>query len=330
MKKKLNVIMILAFLSISFAAKSQDENQRDRKRYDNFKERSISKSYPASGNNLSIINGFGDVKVTTWDKNEIKVDIHIEVSSTDKDVAEKTFAKIDVTDLQKGRDISFKTEHKDNSDGCKNCKTNMSIDYDVHIPASNDLDIENSFGDITMQDHTGAVSLKSSFGKLTAGRLQKVNKLFVEFGKADIKSLNNIDASFKFSTVNIDLLGGSNKIHMEFCKFSKLTLSPDLSSLSLNESYSTVNLRPAAGFSASYDISTSFGSVVDHANIGIKRTDEPDRYGPDSDKKYEGRSGSGAAKITARSSFGKIIIGEATEEEMKAHEKDKRPKGTRV
>ena len=42
-----------------------------------FRERNISKTYPASGNTLNIDNQFGNVKIITWDKNEIKVDIHI-------------------------------------------------------------------------------------------------------------------------------------------------------------------------------------------------------------------------------------------------------------
>ena len=84
----------------------------------------------------------------------------------------------------------------------------------------------------------------------------------------------------------------------------------------MNESYSTVNLKPG-NLSASYSIATSFGSVIDRSNADIKRTDTPDKYGPDSNKSYEGKSGSGSAKIEIKSSFGKIIVGEATAEDLK-------------
>jgi hypothetical protein len=77
-----------------------------------------------------------------------------------------------------------------------------------------------------------------------------------------------------------------------------------------------VNLKPG-NLSASYTISTSFGSVVDRSSIGVKRTDTPDKYGPDSDKTFEGKSGSGSAKIDIKSSFGRIILGEPTAEDMK-------------
>jgi hypothetical protein len=177
-------------------------------------------------------------------------------------------------------------------------------------------------------DYSGRISLVSKFGSLTTGVLQKTEDLQVEFGKAKIKSTGNVDAVFKFSTITIDRLSGSNKIKMEFCGSSKIAVDNSLVSLSLNESYSTVNLKTATDFSASYSIHSSFGSVKDRANAGIKRTDEPDEYGPDSERRYEGHSGSGAAKINIKSSFGKIIIGEATLEEMEDKDKGKKKKKT--
>ena len=105
---------------------------------------------------------------------------------------------------------------------------------------------------------------------------------------------------------------------------SKIGFDNSLTALTLNESYSTLNLKPSPDFSATYSIKTSFGSVKDRSNANIKRTDEPDEYGPDSDRTYEGRSGSGATKVQIKSSFGKIIIGEATEDDMKEKEKKKK------
>jgi hypothetical protein len=61
---------------------------------------------------------------------------------------------------------------------------------------------------------------------------------------------------------------------------------------------------------------------VDRSNAGIRRTDTPDKYGPDSDKTYEGKSGNGSAKIDIKSSFGKIILGEPTADDIK-DKKDK-------
>lgn len=298
--------------------------QKEKKRYEHVKERNINKTYSASGNSLSIDNSFGKVEILTTTGNEIKVDVHIEASSDNVDNAERTFNAISVTDEKNGSNISFKTSIKNNNNkGCNNCHNSMNIDYTVHLPASVKLNIENSFGDIAIPDYSGEVSLSSKFGSLTAGVLSNVKEVKVEFGDAKIKGMDNVLSTFKFSTIEIENLAGSNTLKFEFCNAAKVNLNANLSALKINESYSTINLRPAVNLSASYNVRTSFGRLVNRSNIEINRTDKPDEYGPDSDKDYEGKSGSGSIKIDIKSSFGNIIIGEPKPGDIKEKNKNK-------
>jgi len=329
MKKTFKTIFTTALLlaTVSLLAQKEEKleqkwDKKERKRYENFKERNISKTYPASGNTLNIDNKFGNVKVTTWDKNEIKVDIHIEASSTDKEYAERSFNRIDVQDSQEGKNINFKTildDKKDEKKGCSNCSNSMGIDYDIHMPASNALNIENSFGAIELPDYSGPVSLSSKFGSLTAGKLSRPEKIAVEFGKTDLKSIGNVNLEFKYTSVTIGSLSGNCKLKMSFCSYSKINLDNSLTSLTVDDSYSSVHLDPAANLAASYTVKTSYGSFVDKTNIGIKRTDTPQRFGPDLSRTFEG--GTGSVKIDIKSSFGNIMIGQGTKEDMKEKKK---------
>jgi hypothetical protein len=305
--------------------------QKERKRYEHFKERNINKTYTASGNSLTIDNSFGNVEVITSNNNEIKVDVRIEASSSSAENAEKTFNAITVMDEKKGNNIYFKTTVGNSGyKGCNNCHNSMSIDYTIHLPSNIKLNIENSFGAITMPDYSGDVLLTSKFGSLTAGILSNVKKILVEFGHAKIKSLDNIDAVFKFSTVDLDNITGSNKLKFEFCSVAKIGLTSAVTSLSVNESYSTVNLQPAVNLPISFNIRTSFGSFVNRTGIDINRTDKPDQYGPDSEKEYEGKSGNGAIKVDVKSSFGNIIIGEPRPGDIKNKEKNKNKKQVEI
>ena len=317
--------IVLLLVTVQLFAQDDKEDKKEKKRYEFFRERNISKTYPASGNTLNIDNQFGFVKIVTWDKNEIKVDIHIETSSTLKELADKTFERIDVTDKQEGKNIYFKTTHNKNKEGdkisCNNCSNTMSVDYTIQIPASNALNIENSFGSIEIPDYTGPVSLINKYGSLKAGKLSKPEKVLVEFGKADLKSIGNIDLTFKYSSVNIGSLTGNCKLNLQFCSYSLINLDNGLTSLTVNDSYSSVHLDPAPSLSATYSISTSYGSLIDKTDIGIKRTDSPDKYGPDLNKRYEGKSGSGIVKIDIKSSFGNIMIGKGTKADMKEKKK---------
>jgi hypothetical protein len=315
MKKIITRAFSLFFLLSAVATFAQENKKKEK--YEFVKNRSISKTYPASGNKLVIDNSFGHVKFISSPGNQIKVDVQIEASSNNENMAQKIFDAITVTDKQQGNEIEFKTKIDNKGDDhCKNCKTSMSIDYEVHLPVSVTLNVSNSFGGIELPDYTGALDINSKFGSLTAGSLSNVKDIDVEFGSANIKSLSNVEATFKFSEIEIGNLSGKNQIKLEFCDATKINLDNNLQSLQMHESYSTVNIRPG-NLSASYSISTSFGSVVDRSNANLKRTDTPDKYGPDSDKTFEGKSGSGSARIEIKSSFGKIILGEATADDMK-------------
>ncbi|WP_276503457.1 hypothetical protein [Terrimonas pollutisoli] len=319
MKRIIIPAFSISLLLCDIISQAQEEKQKERQKFEFVKQRDISKTYPASGNKLSIDNHFGNVKFVGWDKNEIKVDIHIAASSNQQDFAQKIFDAITVSDKQQGNEIQFKTiiDSKDGkNDNCKNCKSSMSIDYEVHLPVSVALSVENNFGNTEIPDYTGSVSIKNKFGNLAAGSLSNAKDIVIEFGKANIKNVSNVDATFKFSKVGIANLSGNNEIQLEFCDDTKISLDDNLSSLKMSESYSTVNLKPG-NLSASYSIATSFGSVIDRSNASIRRTDTPDKYGPDSNKSYEGKSGNGSAKIEIKSSFGKIIVGEPTAEDLK-------------
>lgn len=323
MKKQITGLLSLVILFGSLSAQAQKE----REKYEFVKEKSISKTYPASGNKLIIDNSFGHVKFIASDKNEIKVDVKIESSSNKEDHAQKVFEAISVTDAQQGNEIRFKTEiknNKNNSDkDCKDCKSSMRIDYEVHLPVSVALSVSNSFGNTEIPDYKGSLAIVSKFGNLTAGNLENLKSITVEFGKAEIKKIANLDATFKFTSVDIANLSGKNNIHLEFCDKSRIVLDNTITSLSLQESYSTVNVKPSLNLSASYTITTQFGHFVDRTNAGIKRTDTPDKYGPDASKTFSGQSGNGNIKIDIKSNFGKIILGEATAEDLKEKEKGK-------
>ncbi|MDR0792780.1 MAG: hypothetical protein LBE82_05690 [Chitinophagaceae bacterium] len=305
--------------------------QKEKKEYPFSKEDNISKSYPASGNSLSIDNQFGKVEIITWNSNEIKVDVHVKVSSTDKEMAEQTFDGIKVSDEKNGKDISFKTSMNEVKQNCNNCSNSMSIDYTVHLPADTKLNIKNSFGAITIPDYNGEVSIESKFGSISAQALPNMKNLHVEFGSATINSLENVDAVIKFSSVEIASISGNNTLKFEFCGGVKMGLTNSLSALNINGKYSTINIKPEQSLSASYIINTEYGSVVNRAGIDIQRTDKREsKYGPDSKKTFEGKSGSGTVPINIVSKFGKIIIGEPQPGDIKEKKQKEEKSSTGV
>jgi hypothetical protein len=200
----------------------------------------------------------------------------------------------------------------------------MEINYSISMPAGNGLTVSNEFGPTTIPDFRGEVDLTSKFGSLTTGTLANIKNIHVEFGKATLANITSAPVTIKFSKAVISKVSGAVKLNLEFCNNVRVTLDNSLTSLDMKTSYSTVNLKPSAGLQASYNISTSFGSFKNTSDIKFSSDEDGDNdRGPKFDYEYSGKSGSGSVPVKVKSSFGKVILGEATEEDMKDKNKQK-------
>lgn len=325
------VLPLLLLLQVNTVAqddKNDNDNKNDnKKKYEFVKKKSVNKSYNVSASDkLNIQNSFGSVKVNTWSRNEIKVDVDIEVSANTDALAQKMLDRISVNDNKSGREISFETKMKDINNK-KDEKSTMEINYTISMPEGNALKVQNEFGSTTIPDFKGEVDLTSKFGSLTTGNLSNIKGIHVEFGKANLANINTAPVTIKFSKAVISKLSGDIKLNLEFCSNVRLNLDNTLSSLDLKTSYSTVNLKPTGGLQANYNISTSFGSFKNTSDVKFSSDEDKDddnKYSPKFDHQYSGRSGSGSVPVKVKSSFGKIIVGEASEEDMKSKDKDKK------
>lgn len=309
-------MLLLPFVHSTLNAQNDNDNDH-RKKYEFVKTKAVNKTYQVgAGDKLSITNSFGKVEVHTWNKNEIKIDVALEVTSNKEALAQKILDNIRISEKQTGGNVTFKTSVNGQSSS-KTDKSSMEVNYSIYMPESNELDLSNEFGPTTIPDFKGRVDLTSKFGSLTTGALSNVKNIVVEFGKGNFESIANGNITVKFSTASFGKLSGNTKLKFEFCSASKLNLDNGLTSLDLNASYSTINLQPANGLAASYSIATSFGSFKNTTGIKFDSDESEEDQGPKFDFKYEGKNGSGNIPVKVKTSFGKIILGEASEEDMK-------------
>ena len=131
--KKMKFLCSLALVAFAIApALAQNEKEKKTK-YEFVKTKSVNKTYTVSGTDkLSIANSFGTVELHTWNKNEIKVDVSIEVSSNKEAFAQKLIDGITVSNNQGGDGISFKTSIN-GSNNSKNEKSSMSEIGRAHV-----------------------------------------------------------------------------------------------------------------------------------------------------------------------------------------------------
>ena len=331
----LAIVLLVLSAPVMTRAANGDEDIR--------KQRLINKTYNVTADDkLEIDNQFGNVVVSTWDKNEITVDIEISARASSEERAQEIMNKIDVKDGRDGKTIWFKTKVGEINNKDKNSNSNgehsergFYIDYIIHMPESNSLDIANSFGKTEVPAFKGLVTLTSKFGSLNTGKLANVDQIDVEFGKAYITSVNNGKVIFKFNKESrIGKVDGTVKISSEFSQNVQFNVADEITELNVVESYSGVRLVVNKDLSAQFDVHTSFGKFHNESDFEIaEASQDKDDWGPKFDKDYSGKAGDGRAKIRIKSSFGSVRLSytgsgdnnedEGDDEKVKDKHKDK-------
>jgi len=296
------------------------------------KKKSYSKSYPVSGSDkISLTNSFGEMKINTWDKNEVKVDVTITGKGSTDERAQDIIDRITIEDGKNSSGVYFKTNFKNDDKnwkkGDKDGKNEgMEVNYVVYLPSGNPLEASNSFGGMIVPDYKGPAELESKFGSLTAGKISNNKSIDVEFGKANIDFVGGGRITIKFSKASITKISGSVNTQFEFCDAIKLSIDNTLKDLTMKNSYSSVYLDMSKDISANFDIRTSFGDFKNRSDFKIteEKDDDRDHYGPKFDHQYNGSSGTGAAKIKIKSEFGKVVAGHGLIVDEKDKDKDKK------
>jgi hypothetical protein len=303
----LSAAAVLLVLSAPVITQAQDVRR----------QRLINKSYDVTADDkLQIDNQFGNVVVSTWDKEQITVDIEVSAKASTDERAQDIMNKIDVKDSKDGHTIWFKTKvdeiHNSDKNKNRNRENDRSffIDYVIHMPASNRLSIENSFGKTEIPAFKGLVTLTSKFGSLNTGKLDNVDQIDVEFGKAYITSVNNGKVLFKFNKESrIGKVDGSVRISCEFSQNVQIGVADNIQDLQFSESYSGVRLVVAKDLSAEFEVHTSFGHFNNESDFEIEEhKEDKDDYGPHFDKDYSGKAGEGKGRIKIKSSFGTVRL----------------------
>jgi len=328
-----NFILLIGFIALASTAIANEEPKVEKKK-------TYSKSYPVSSNDkISLSNQFGEMKIMTWDKNEVKVDVSITAKADDDKRAQEILDKITIEDGKGSGGVYFKTKFakdqwnddkdkgrdRDREDRKSHRNEGMEINYAVYLPAGNTLNAENQFGAMIVPDYRGEATITSKFGSLKAGKISNGKSVSVEFGTGEIAQLNGGKLTFKFSNaVSVGKLTGDVEAVFEFCDKIKVNLDNDVKDLDIKNSYSKLYIDINKNFSAKYDISTSFGEFTNKTAFAIKeqgKDDDDDRHGPRFDHKYSGSSGSGSTNVKIKSSFGEIIIGHDLVVDMTKKEK---------
>ena len=221
---KTGALLFITLLFVSLTLSAEEVTKEFHKEYT-----------PGPGTTMEINNRYGEVNISSWEKNQIVIDVNVTVELPNKEKAEKLIGHIDVQFSENGNTILAKTviDDKFSFSGWGGDSKKFSIDFNVKMPAGTALTLSNRYGNTKINELTGLVNLDIKYGNLTAGKLTRENEkpwssLNLAYGKGTIDETG-------WMTLNLRYTG-----NLEITKSTALLIDSKYSKLSLGETSSVV------------------------------------------------------------------------------------------
>ena len=166
-----NIVLALAMLPM-VALAGNDMNGRITK------QKKINKSYTVSTDALlEIDNSYGNVDISTWNENRVEIEVIIKTNGNDEEAVTERLKEIDVDFSNSSSHVKAVTRfEKENTSWWNkifsgNNNVNIEINYRVKAPVTNNVEIDNDYGGISIDRLEGNASLSCDYGRLLIGEL---------------------------------------------------------------------------------------------------------------------------------------------------------------
>ncbi len=265
--KSLNILVVL---SIIIGSQAFAQNFTD--------SRMISRSYKVGPQTkIDITNKYGKVHIIPWEKDSVRFDISMHVQSSSLSRLDKVINSIDFDFTGTPYYVSAKTTFERGRSGIINELIDLAetlasggndveIDYIVMAPQNVELNIDNKYGDIYLNDSEARLQISLSYGNLKAHDLFSESEISVAFGDATINSASNLNINLSYSDFEIR---DADVLNIE-SKSSKIRIDGvnKLRAISKRDKFNIeqINAIQGEGFFTDFWIDELF----DNANIDMK------------------------------------------------------------
>ncbi len=243
------------------------------------KEKTIKKEYTVNSNaTLKVHNSYGNVNVLTYSGNKVLIEVTIKTISNNADKAKEKLDEITVefnasSDLVSAKTIFNKNKSKSwwNNWGSSN-NVKMEVNYVIKLPITNNVDLNNDYGNINLEKLEGRAVLNCDYGKITTKELMADNNSisfdytnnsyfeYIKSGKINADYSDYTVAKAKQLTVNADYTKSNIKIAEDVnytCDYGSFT-AENINNLKGNGDYLTVVLGDVY---KNVEINADYGSI---------------------------------------------------------------------
>jgi hypothetical protein len=180
------------------------------------KRRVITKTFRVSTRDrVAISNQFGEVRITLWERPEVRAEINIIGYGSTEREAQELLDAVDIRDEHSEGVVRLETVYQGKGSaqswwaglraGQNLRERGVRINYVVSMPKYTSLDMHGRFSDTFIPEFEAPLTVRTEHGRVSAGRLSgTVNDIRVEYGQATIKNLAKGKLDLSYSKLNLE------------------------------------------------------------------------------------------------------------------------------
>ena len=204
------------------------------------KSKTVKKEYNVNADALvKISNKYGNLDVVTWTENRVVIEVTITVNGNNEDKIKSRLDRIHIEFSGSRSQVTAKTVIEKTSSGWfgSNNNINYQIDYKVKMPVTNNANLINDYGTISLNELRGKADINCDYGKVLIGSLYHENnninmdytsnsviefinsgRINADYSKLRIEKAKSIDLNADYTTTVIE-----NIENLEFnCDYGKI------------------------------------------------------------------------------------------------------------
>jgi len=234
------------------------------------KTKTIKKEYSVNSDaTVKIKNKYGAINITTWNKNRVEITVKITVKGGSQEVIEKRLRGIDVVFSANSDMVSARTMIENRRSSWSfwgnNKKSSYQINYFIKMPVTNNVNLDNDYGSIVLDDLKGSADINCDYGKITIGELSnKNNTINLDYcSKSTINYMKSGTIDVDYSKLTIDK---SDVVKLN-SDYSTLRFG-EVNTITFNSDYGSVTIDNASNITGNTDyVSVRLGTVQKNINL---------------------------------------------------------------
>lgn len=251
------------------------------------KEKKIEKQFTVNKDALlKVDNKYGNIDITTWNQNRIEIEVTITTNGDDESEVQQRLDEITVEFSGSKSMVSAETIIKNQRSSWslwgKSKNVNMKINYLIKMPVTNSVNLDNSYGAISLDVLEGNAGISCDYGKFIIGELRGHNNTldFDYTNNSTIGYIKNVQINADYSGFMIEnaeqiaLNGDYTKSEIKEvsklaydCDYGRLTIGR-VNNISGDGSYLSTSIESVSN---SLDIKAGYGKIsVDQLEKSIQ------------------------------------------------------------